>query len=931
MPELRAKLILIICVFFSFFSVHAQEKKDVVFSGTFKNMPFVQFANEVENQTGIHIYYHPDWVEEITINAEGEELSLRKILSEQFATANIKFYIDSNLNIYLTGGTKIITELPDYSSGSEAEGIAGVEGEDGLTEAERNYITGRKALKIETIVLGNDDGSTKRKAVITGKIKDADNYEPLIGATVYIEDLKIGAVTDLYGQFSIVLKPGKYNVTLNSMGMKEKNIVWQVYSNASTDIMMESGLIALDEVQISASSYHNVEGIQMGYERVSLKKMKEIPVVLGEKDIIKVALMLPGVQSVGEGSSGINVRGGSADQNMFYINKVPVYNTSHLFGFFTSFNPEIVNDFTLYKSNIPANYGGRLSSIFNISSRNGNKLKTTAHGGISPVTLNLAVEGPIIKEKVSYAVSARTTYSDWILKNVSDYDIKHSKASFYDLTANIHGELNEKNQMNVFGYYSSDDFRFSDNNIYNYSNAGASVNLNHSFSPESKADFSLAYSKYQLENVDLTSLADEYSHSYSIDHLELRSDFSLFRFEKHMIEYGLNSILYINNRGEVNPYGTESLRTKVVLGEEKAVESAIYISDKYSITPRLTLNGGLRYSFYSMFGPAEVCTYPESSSKTLDNIMDTLSYSGSDIVKSYSGLEPRVSFTYLLRRNNSIKASYNRLQQYLFLLSNTFAISPTDYWKMADYYLKPSVSDQVSIGYYQNYNKAGVNMSVELYRKWSDRILEFKDGADFFSSAPIETQTLQGKQDVKGVELMVKKTSGKFTGWMSYTYSKSTMLVDGDNAEDRINYGLAYPSNYDRPHSLNLASTLRSNRRLSVSLNMVYYTGRPTTFPVAIYYVDGRQYMQYSQRNEFRIPDYFRMDLSINLEGNLRNKKIAHSFWMLNFYNLTGRSNAYSVFFTSDDGNIESYKLSIFNQPIVTLSWNFKLGNYASN
>jgi hypothetical protein len=651
---------------------------------------------------------------------------------------------------------------------------------------------------------------------------------------------------------------------------------------------------------------------------------------MGEKDILKVAQLLPGVQNVGEGSSGFNVRGGTADQNMFYINKIPIYNTSHLFGFFTSFSPDIINDFTLYKNNIPTRYGGRIASVFDISTRNGNKDAFFLHGGISPITGHFSMEGPIVKEKVTFVTSFRSTYSDWILNRIPNMDLQESNASFYDGTIGINAEINENNQVKAFFYRSSDKFSLSSLHDYRYSNTGASVYWKHNFSSNLSADFSLAGSAYNFSTNNKTNVSEAYTQDYSIDHTEFRADFIFLGYEKHRIEFGINSVIYNLNRGNILAFGEESTRIPIELGNENGIENAIYIADEFSLFEKLDLMLGLRYSNYSLLGPASILTYFDGSPLEKESISGNISFDRGSIIKNYSGIEPRIVMNYRLAKNSSIKASYNRLQQYIFLLSNTIAIAPTDQWKLTDYHITPPKCDQVSVGFYHDFKNQGISISTELYRKWIRNVVEYKNGANFISARPIEQQLVQGIQNSDGVEFMLKKNMNKITGWLSYAYSRSLLTMSSEHPEERINNGAPYPSNYDRPHSANFIANYRVSRRLSFSSNIVYATGRPVTLPVAIYYSQDQQLLIYSDRNQYRIPDYFRIDLSWNLEGNLRFKKIGHSYWMLNIYNLTGRANAYSVFYKIENGSINGYKLSIFARQIVTLSWNFKLGNYSN-
>ena len=914
-----------------FIQTNAQ-KYDVIFQGNLHDLSFPEFVRTVEQKTDARFFYLDHWVREIKISVSGEKLSLHKTLYNALLPIGLYFYIDDDLKVYITNEQPVISALPDYSMKSVSISISpGGEVDKEMTNTEQRYIEGRKAGIRETIVVGeNAQNGNKSGAVIYGKMADSETGEPLIGATIYVQELKKGAVTDVDGRFSIVLPYGNYTVDFSCMGMETEHYYLDVQSEGNVDIFMNKSLISISEVVIETNRFHNVKGTQMGFERLNYKTVKEIPVVLGEKDLLKAANMLPGVQNVGEGASGFNVRGSGADQNMIYINKVPVYNSMHMFGFFSSLNPDIVKDFSLYKSSLPAKYGGRLASFFDISTRQGNRNEFSAHGGISPVTGHIAVEGPIVKNQSAFVLSARSTYSDWILRQMNDPELRNSDASFYDLAGSLTIESNENNLVKAFGYFSKDKFSLGSANQYEYSNAGASIILNHRFNSRISSDMAAVFGQYAYQIIDKTTDVLAYKHDYRIDHYELKADFTWLSLGSHKLTFGGNLIYYRLDRGHVSPYGLLSMKKPVELGMENGVETALYIADEFVITPRFTVYGGFRYSYFLALGPADVLQYGEGMPKRQRNITDTLKFGAGQVVKGYSGLEPRIALNYLLGNDNSVKFSYNRVQQFQFMLSNTIAISPTDQWKLCDYHIIPPYIDQVSAGYYHDFQKSGISTSFEMYYKWISNVVEYRDGADFINNPNIESEILQGSQKAYGIELMLRKNAGKLNGWIAYSFSRSIMLVNGNFRGESINNGLAYPSNYDRPHNLNLVSNYRINRRLSLSANMVYITGRPVTYPVSIYYLDDSEYIQYSERNKYRIPEYFRIDLSINLEGNLKRQKLAHSYWMLNFYNLTGRKNAYSVYFKNEEGVMNGYKLSIFGQPIITLSWIFKLGNYAS-
>jgi hypothetical protein len=890
------------------------------------NILLEEFIKEMETNTSFRFYFRQEWIKDLQIAISDTNSYSLDILKEQLKKLKLNIYESEN-NIYLYPGEPIIIELPTYKRINQYK--FNNDSLKNITDYEKKYLEGKKNSSIEVLLIGtNHIVSSGSRCVIDGKIIDELNSEPLIGATVFIEELKIGVATDVDGRFKLVLQPGRYKATFHYMSMSPQEYFLQINASGSVVIKMKRELTTLDEVKVTSDRYNNVKGIQMGFEKISAKTVKVIPVAFGERDVLKVAQLLPGVLNVGEGSSGFNVRGSSEDQNMFYINKIPVYNTSHLFGFFTSFNPDIINDFSFYKSNIPANYGGRLSSFFNITTRQGSKKKFFTQGGLSPITAHASVEIPVVKDMLSIVASFRSSYSDWILKKIQNADLMNSSALFYDGSFSISTNINDNNQLTAFLYLSRDKFSLSSLSDYDYSNKGYSLNWKHMFSPTLSSNFTLINSNYSFKNVDKTNLSTAFTQKYEINHCEIRSDFSILNRTNHNIEFGANSILYNLDKGNIQPYGYLSKRSPINLGKEIGVESALYFSDEFSVLNNLTLLTGLRYSMFNQLGPAELNLYYPENIRTGNTLKDIKEYKKGSIVKTYSGPEYRFALNYIFGNNNSMKASYNRLYQYIFMLSNTISVSPNDKWKLCDYHIKPPLSDQFSVGYYHNFKDGEIKISIELYHKWIKNQVEYKDGIDFTSSNPIETLLLQGKQRVNGIELMINKTSGKTTGWFSYCYSRSFIKVYDENIENQINYGLEYPANYDRPHSANLVLNYKVNRRLNLSTNFVYTTGRPITYPVSLYYNAGQLLFNFSNRNEFRIPDYIRWDLSINLEGNLNRRKPIHSFWSLNLYNALGRKNAYSVYFDINNGRVEGHKLSIFGVPIFTLSWNYKFGNY---
>jgi len=903
------------------------------FTGQFRAVPFSEFTQRVEQQLAVKFYYMDEWTGDLLISCEGENMDLKQVLMDHLAPMGLSAVILDGNKVIIIQGSDLVTDLPDYNFDAEAKNQTDTETNgNGLTEAEKLYIEGRQAIPTETLYIGEEDKYVEgRQTIINGVLKDRETGEPLIGATIYLEELSKGIVTDINGHYSMAVPAGSYLAQFNCLGMEELSYRLEIWSEGVLNIEMGKMLYPIDEIVVKSSTYHNVRGLQMGFAQISIKNIKEIPVAMGERDVLKVVQMLPGVQTSGEASAGIHVRGSSADQNMFIINKIPIYNTSHLFGFFSAFNPDVIQEFSFYKSNLPAKYGGKLASVVEITGRQGSNKKFTARGGISPITAHMAVEGPLIRDKSSFILSARSNYSNWIVKRISNPEIRHSDPRFYDLAGGISFKPDDNNLVKVFGYRSQDHFSLALTDTYQYSNSGGSLNWWHKFSPKLNADLSAVISEYQFQHDNLRIPLEAYKHNYRIRHSELRTDFLWIPHHRHKLNFGGNAILYDLDRGEIAASGSDSRRKSVQLGTERGLEAAVYLSDQVQITDMLTINAGVRYSLYDFLGPQRVMLYTEGAPVESRYISDSLTFDKGKTVEFYSGPEWRFSMNQLIGLNSSLKLSYNRTRQYLFMLSNTIAVAPTDQWKLSDYHISPPLADQISLGYYHDFTFRDMNFSAEVYYKQAKDIVDYRDGADFISTPFMETQVLQGTQKAYGLELLLKKNAGKWTGWMSMAYSRSLMNINGEEAWQKINKGEWYPANYDIPVSINSVMNYRVNRRLSLSGIVVYHTGRPVTYPVALFNVEGNSFITYSSRNEYRIPDYFRVDLSVNLEGNLKARKLGHSFWMLSVYNLTGRDNAYSVFFQTENNRINGYKLSIFSQPVFTLSWNFKFGNYASD
>jgi len=920
--------LIFILLFLSLLQAEAQDHEAFI-SCNYENLTFRDFCDDVFRQTGIKIFFRDDKVKELRINIKSDRISVSDALKRALAGSGYET-ITWHDNILVVTNLKLVDILPDYSQvrltvpTTEAAGPS-------MTESEERYITGRRPGSTQTITVGRRGALTgKTRAKVLGRVLDSETGEPMSFVTIYIVETKSGTLTDAKGFFTLMLPQGNYNAQVEFLGYEKEKFVLEVLSDGNLTVSMKSATIQLKEVVVSTERQANIRAKEPGLDQLSVKSVKTLPMMMGERDIIKVSGTLPGIVSAGEGRQGLNVRGGGSDQNAFYLNKIQIYNTSHLFGFFPAFNSDIIKDFSIYKGHVPAQFGGRLASVFNITTLQGNKKRLAAHGSISPIAGSLTVEGPVKKDTSSFLLSGRSSYSDWLLKRVNDTTISSSKANFNDVSGGLNWDV-QKTQISVFGYHSYDHFSLSDLNSYNYSNNGGSLIIGHVFTNSLRGELSLVASQYQFSTIDKQQINSAYQHSYKLNQYEVNALFKHSLSDKNSLDYGAGVVLYNLDRGNVLPYGEESLKKEVMLGTDKGIESSAFISDSYDILPWINLTFGLRYTLFTPTGPATVYTYSEGAPKDPRYIEDTLSFGSNEPICWYHEPDIRAALNIETDRNGSVKLAFNQMHQNIFMLSTTTSIAPNTQWKLADYHLLPPKSNQVSFGIFRTIPSQSLETSAELFYKQTKNYPEFKDGADFLNNPHVETSVLQGDQKAYGLELYLKRSRRKLEGWISYTYSRSFIKVDGEHAWERINNGDPYPSNYDIPHSFNLVLNYFLTRRVVFSSIFTYQSGKPITYPESVFYMNGSPYLDYSKRNAYQIPDYMRADFSLTIEGNLRKEKLVHSSLSFNVYNATGRMNPYSVYFKTENGVIKSYQYSVIGVPIFTITWLGKFGNYESD
>lgn len=927
----KSTIPVIILFFVISFQSQAQQDTSPTIGKQYDNLSWNAFVKKVEANHPVKMYYYADSIPPFHISVPSDSMQLKIVLENNFTPLNFNISTDNTGNYFIFKDKRFDSRLAyDYFSHEDQEKDKFVKDQEKEKEKKsRDYMNTYDDFITKKVTIGSKQkGFSTSRAVLSGYVRSSEDGEPIPQAVLRIEETNDYTTSNDSGFYKMTLSKGKYTLSVTSMASHEKKYKLQVYSSDQLDIMLDTKTYMLKEAVITSNRHHNVRSDQMGFEKIRSKAIKDIPVVLGEQDITKVATLLPGVQTIGEASSGFNVRGSPADQTMFYLNDIPIYNVSHLFGFFSAFNSDAINEFSIYKSNIPAKYGGRLSSIFDVEAKKGNTRQFSARGGISPITSRVMAEGPIKKDKSSYLVGVRSTYSDWVLDQVNDLEIRNSNASFADAIANFSFNLNDNNKIEFLGYGSQDNSDLAIGTRDKYSNAGGNFNWQHDFSRNLKSKLSVIHSEYQFTEEMSEVEYSAYKQSFDLQQSQIRLDFNHELTDEHHLTYGYDGSLYNLHQGDYLPLTEDSKVEPLSFEPEKGLKNSLYIGDEWKVSDKISFTGGLRFTAYNYLGPKTVYEYADNLPREVENITDTLSYGKNEDVANYTSLDYRLAGKYMVNDEFSVKASYNKLHQYMFLLTNTISMSPTDKWKLVDSYIKPMSGQQLSIGFYKNLLGNSIETSVEFYYKGVDNLVEYEDGAEFRKNEIPETEIVQGELEAYGAELMVKKTQGRISGWINYTYSSSTVTAFDKQTGESNNFGLPYPANYDKPHALNVSLSYHMSKRFSLSSNLVYSTGRPITYPTSIYYQDGMQITGFSRRNEYRLPDYYRMDLSLNFEGNLKKEKLIHGSWSLSLYNLTARKNAYSVYFKNVNGNIKGYKLSIFGTIIPSISYNFKLGNY---
>ena len=771
----------------------------------------------------------------------------------------------------------------------------------------------------------------QQKYTISGTVYDQNSNETLIGVSVYIPTLKSGTTTNQYGFYSITIPEGEHTISISYLGYTTISKTITLDKKTTKDFYLSEDRQSLDEIVIKSNIEKvNIKTPQMSVNKLSAKTIKQIPVVLGEADIIKSIILLPGVTSAGEGASGFNVRGGSADQNLILLDEAIVFNSSHVFGFFSVFNPDVIKDVQLYKGGIPAKYGGRLSSVLDIYQKEGNNKEFKLTGGVGLVSSRLLAEGPIKKEKSSFLIGGRASYAHLFLP-LFDND---NKAYFYDLNTKVNYRFNKNNNVFFSAYFGKDLFGINDSFVNTYGNTVANLRWNHLFSDKLFSNLSLIYSDY-FYGLTLDFVGFEWDSG--ITNYNLKYDFDYYVKDDFKLSFGINNIYTKFNPGKIVPNRDDSGIQPEKLTDKYANEFAAYLEANHKITSNFTLKYGLRFSNFLRLGQDELNNYSNNNPLIYNQQFQKYesaeaigieTFKRSDVLASFNNFEPRVSFSYLLNDNSSIKASYNRMAQYLHLLSNTASPTPLDIWTPSGTFIKPQLLDQLAVGYFKTIKDGDYSLETEVFYKDIQNRIDYINGANLIANNEIETVILNGKARAYGLEVLFKKNEGKLKGWVAYTLSRSEQLTAGRNDnEPGINNGEWYNTPYDKTHDLSINASYELNKKWKFSSNFLLQTGQPTNYPVGQYELQGLNVPIYddNRRNADRLPSYHRLDISATLTPTKNRNRKWQGEWVFGLYNLYNRKNAASISFKQNQETFrnEAIKTSIFGL-VPSVTYNFK-------
>jgi hypothetical protein len=876
-------------------------------TASFSGVPTVTVLNYLEEKGGVQFFYKEEWFagDSVTVRFANHKVSeaVDLMFSRKPYTYRVlngdRFVLLPRAQVAMLAG-----QMPNYSNNGSDE---------------------------EFSIVGNVAEIGKHKtASVTGKVTDGKSGEPVIGATIQIQNLQQGVVTNTQGDYKLLIAPGLYTLIVSSVGYETSQFNIKVISNGEFKMELFDKSVRFDDIVIYGQRLDkNVSSHQMSMVELNIHEIGQLPSVAGGRDILKGLTIMPGVKSIGEFSSGINVRGGGEDQNLYLVNSAPLFYTAHVFGLVSVINPDAVDKLTLYKGHIPASYGERVSSVIDIKTADTAPKKFTAKGGVGIYDSRLMFSVPVVKDKVFFDIGARASYSGWLLDMMKDYDLKNSKAGFYDVNSSLHLNLG-KSHLSVSGYYGSDEFRFSSYVKYQYQNKLASLNWKYLHNSNLASYVTLAYSNYNVDKDAINTATKKSRLNSQIQYSSFKYRIQYGGFQKHNIEAGISCNRYDIAPGKVAPLDTVSLVHSASIDKEQGYEGAVFVNDEFSLSNRILINIGLRYSGYAAMGPGHVAQYLPNMPIDTVNIDGYADYGKKDIIKFYSGLEPRISMRIKLNDESSLKMSYNRNVQYLSLISYSSVSTPSDIWKLAGAYIRPLIADQFAVGFYRNLLNNTIEGSIEVYYKGLRNVIDYMDGASLEMNNHIETELTGANGRNYGFEIMIRKNTGQVDGWISYTYSRSLRKTFSSYSDKKINNNEYYPSSYDRPHDFSMIANFHLNKRIIFSGNFSYSTGRPITLPESFYDLGNDQVALYSEKNKYRIPPYHRLDLTMTMNESLRLHKKWKGYWSFSILNVYGRKNPYTIYYKQEVPNASNnyerfnlYKLYLIGRPVPTLTYTF--------
>ncbi len=884
----------------------AQSPTNQIISWKFDNKALSEILDQLKEDLHLHILYKEADLPQTQLSFDFQGVELDNAFVQLFASTDLahRFYRDYAVII---APKQIFDQVFSASYFNALEELSSPPQDD---ENEDNLV----------IVGDREELSFSGRANVKGKVVDGLSGETIIGATFFLPDLRFGAATNESGNFEIELPTGKHTVTVQYVGYETLITRFSVYGDGEVIFELYEVAINLEEVVVEAEAPDaNIVDVQVSTTKIDMKKLKKMPVFLGEADIVKVLQLQAGVSTIGEGASGFNVRGGGVDQNLIMQDEGFIFNPSHALGFFSTFNPDLINDVTLYKSIIPAQFGGRLASVLDVGMRDGDFSRYKIKGGIGPVTGRLTLEGPIVKDKSSFILGFRSTYSDWVLKATDIPEVRRSSSSFYDANFGYAHKLNDKNTLNLAFYSSHDEFSFNEEFGFAYDTYMGQLAYEKLFGERLFSKFSATASSYESTQSDLMGTDGSVLES-GVSYLKLKEHLTYSLKQGLNIDAGGSAIYYRVKPGELIPEGENSLVIPKSVEAEKGLEWAGFFNAEWEISPLLTASGGVRFVYYQNIGSGTSFQYATGTRPQLYTLEDTIQYSSGETIASYSSVEPRISFRYKTGPLASIKGGYSRTAQFINQFSNFASPTPTNVWQLSTSNIKPMRSHNFSLGYFKNLRNNLWETSLEVYYRDIDELFDYQDFAELNANTHIETELLPGIGRSRGIELSIKKKKGKVHGWISYTLSKTELKVEG------INNGMWYNSNFDKPHDISLVSIFQPNQRHSISLNFNYGSGRPITAPVGIIRTDnGFAFPIYSDRNQLRIPAYHRLDLAYTIGQGYNMKKKFKTSWTFSIYNVYGRKNAFSVFFEQRSfGEPKAKKFSILGSAFPSITFNFQ-------